>query len=666
MNTLLRKSLILALVLLCTSVSFSQKNQIAKANKEFDRFSYIDARKIYLKVIEDGYKSAEIFKKLGDTYYWNSDYDNAAKWYLRLANEYPDKTEAEYYFRASQSLKSLKQYDEADKMMNKFAAKGGNGLLLKNFEKDPNYLQSIGLVSKDFTLEKVSVNTSYSDFGPSFYLDKLVYATSSNKSEGFKIYEWNQQPFLDLFVADIDEEGKTSNARPFSNEINTSYHESSTSFTKDGKTVYFTRNNFIDGKSGKDKDKTIRLKLYRATDSGDGNWGNIVELPFNDKEYSVAHPALDPTETRLYFSSDMPGTTGMSDLWYVDILGDNIYGAPVNLGPNINTEARESFPYISKQGNLYFSTDGLAGLGGYDIYVTKLDENGMPGDLTNLGEPANSNEDDFGFIIDEEKGLGYLSSNRGGEGGSIGDEIYRIQEKCAITIKGTVFDAETLELLPGSLVTLIDANQKIVETVTVGEDAAYSFSADCDSQYAIRGSKESYKPIEKLVKTPEKSGEIVVPLPLQQVCPPNDLGCRLCLQPIFFDFDRYNIRPDAEIELAKILAALREYPQLKINIESHTDSRAPHAYNDVLSDKRAQSTRDWLISKGIDASRLTAKGFGERQLLDRCIKFDECSNQIGTNNCTEAQRQQPKCSDGVDCTEEEHQLNRRSLFLIQN
>ena len=188
----------------------------------------------------------------------------------------------------------------------------------------------------------------------------------------------------------------------------------------------------------------------------------------------------------------------------------------------------------------------------------------------------------------------------------------------------------------------------------------------CDSQYAIRGSKESYKPIEKLVKTPEKSGEIVVPLPLQQVCPPNDLGCRLCLQPIFFDFDRYNIRPDAEIELAKILAALREYPQLKINIESHTDSRAPHAYNDVLSDKRAQSTRDWLISKGIDASRLTAKGFGERQLLDRCIKFDECSNQIGTNNCTEAQRQQPKCSDGVDCTEEEHQLNRRSLFLIQN
>ncbi|RMA58456.1 OmpA family protein [Ulvibacter antarcticus] len=668
MNTLLRKILLVTLVCFITGVSFSQKNQIAKANKEFDRFSYIDAREIYLKVVEDGYKSAEIYQKLGDTYYWNSDYDNAAKWYSKLITEFPNEAEAEYYYRASQSLKSLKKYDEADKMMLGFAAKGGNGLLLKNFEKDPNYLKSIGLVSKAYILEKVSVNTDYSDFGPSFYGDnKLVYATSSNKSEGFRIYEWNQQPFLDLFMADIDEEGKLSNPRSLSKEINTTYHESSTSFSKDGKTVYFTRNNFINGKSGKDKDKTIRLKLYKATNNGDGKWGDIVELPFNSKEYSVAHPALSPDEKRLYFSSDMPGTIGMSDLWFVDIIGDNTYGVPVNLGDQINTEARESFPYISKEGNLYYATDGLAGLGGYDIYVTKLNEDGTTGDITNLGEPINSNQDDFGFVLNESKGLGYLSSNRDGEKGSIDDDIYRIQEKCVIELIGTVFDENSKELIPGAEVTLLDENNKVINTIIVGEDAAYNFTVECSTTYSVRGTHEDYKPNEKIVTTPDKTGQIVVPIPLQRKgCPPNDLGCILCLQPIFFDFDRYNIRPDAEIELAKILAAMVKYPQLIIDIESHTDSRGSFSYNDGLSEKRAQASRSWLISKGIASSRLTAKGYGERQLLNRCVMFGECGNEIGTYDCTQEQLNNIKCSDGIKCSEAEHQLNRRSMFLIQN
>ena len=677
MTTLLRKALLLTLVLFFTGVTFSQKNQVEKANKEFKSLAYIDAREIYLKVIEDGYTSAEIYQKLGDTYYWNSDYVDAAKWYSKLAEEYPDETTAEYYLRASQSLKSLKKYDEAEKMMDAFTAKGGNGLLLNNFEKNPNYLESIGLVSKDYLLEKVSVNTDYSDFGPSFYGDdKVVYATSSNKGEGFKIYEWDGQPFLDLFVADMDSVGRLSNARSFSKEVNTGYHESSTSFTKDGKTVYFTRNNFINGKKERDKGKTIRLKLYRATADAEGNWGNIVELPFNSKKYSVAHPALNADESKLYFSSDMPetegkpgsGTLGMSDLWYVDIKGDNVYGEPVNLGPGINTLARESFPYISKEGNLYYSTDGLAGFGGYDIYVTKLDANGLPGTLTNLGEPANSNQDDFGFILNEEKGIGFLSSNRSGTSGSIEDDIYLIQQKCTITIVGTVFDKDSKALLPGAIVTLLDSDNKVVNTVKVGEDAAYSFEAECDSQYSVRGTKEAYEPNEKIVVTPDESGIIEVPLPLEKIdpCPPEDLGKCLCLQPIFFDFDRYNIRPDAEVELAKILAAMRLYPQLVIHIESHTDSRAPYSYNDGLSDKRAQATRDWLISKGISAERLTAKGYGERQLLDRCLIFDECGIEIGTYDCSKEQLSNPKCSDGVDCSEEEHQLNRRSKFIIQN
>jgi len=668
MTKFLFKIVLIITVLFNINASFAQKKQIDKANKDFDQYSYIDAREIYLKVVEDGYESAEIFKKLGDTYYWNSDYSNAASWYQKLVQRYPGEIEPEYFYRAAQSMKSIDNYEESDRLMQMYATVGGDKILIENFNKDPEYLQSIAFQAKGYELQKVGINTGFSDFGPSYYGDKLVFASASKDSEGNKIFDWTEQPFLDLFVADMDEDGFLSNATSLSGEINTEFHESSTSFTKDGSTVYFTRNNFIDGKKGRDKDKTIRLKLYRATKSGDSLWTNVVELPFNSREYSVAHPALSVDEKRLYFSSDMPGTLGMSDLWYVDILGDNVYSSPFNLGPTINTETRESFPFISQKNNLYFSTDGRAGLGGYDIYITPLNENGLSTDITNLGEPANSNEDDFGFIIREEKRIGYLSSNRDGAKGSIDDEIYRVLEKCEISITGTVFDVDSEELLPGSEVSLLDENNGLIEKVIVGEDAAYSFLAECESQYSIRATKERYSPNEKVVETPSQSGNIEVPLPLKinDPCPPNDLGCKLCLQPIFFDFDKWSIRADAEVELAKILVAMRQYPELVISIESHTDSRATFNYNEALSTRRAQSTLEWLVDNGIKRKRLSAIGYGEYQLLDRCVIFDECGKEIGTKACTEEQLANPKCSDRVECTEEEHQLNRRSMFIIQD
>lgn len=631
------------MVVLTSGSVLSQKKDIAKANKEFDKFAYIDAREIYLKVVEDGYESAEIFKKLGDTYYFNSDYTNAAKWYDKLVNQFPDQTEAEYYYRAAQSLKSLGKYTESDALMNDYISKGGKGLVIKTYEDDPNYLKSTVFKSRDFTLDKVGINSSTSDFGASFYgKDNIVYASAS-RTEGTKVYEWTNQPFLDLFIAERDSTGQLSNSMPLGGDINTPYHESSTAFSKDGMTVYFTRNNFLDGKKGKDKNKTIRLKLYKATKTGEYNWTNIVELPFNSKEYSVAHPALSPDGKRLYFSSDMPGTNGMSDLWYVDILGNDKYGVPVNLGPEINTEARESFPFISENNNLYFSSDGRSGLGGYDIFVTPLDMDGKPGKITNLGSPANSAQDDFGFIINENDRIGYVTSNRGGDRGSIDDDIYLVKEICSITIQGKVFDKETKDPLPGAQVSLLDENNQLVSQTSAKNDGTYSFVGDCGTQYTVRGVKEGYNPYEKIIETPMLSGIVDVPLPLERIgpCPPNDLGCKLNLQPIYFDFDKSNIRPDAEIELAKILAAMREYPELIIHIESHTDSRGNDNYNMALSERRAQSTLKWLVGKGIDANRLTAKGYGESQLVNQC-------------------------SNGVPCTSEEHQLNRRSMFIIKN
>ena len=642
----IQKIVTILLMFLNIGLGFSQTNKLLKADKDFDRFAYIDAREIYLKVVEDGYGSAEIYKKLGDTYYWNSDYDNASKWYLLLVNEFPNQTTAGYYLRASQSLKTINDYHRSDQMMEQYVILTGNNLIAQNFEKNKDYLSDIAFVSKKYELVKAGISSATSDFGSAYYNGNIVFA-SADGTAGKQRDNWTDQPYLDLFVAARDSLGVLSNKEPLSDKINTKYHESSAVFTKDGSVIYFTRNNYIQGKrkAENDKENTVRLKLYKSTKDAAGNWTDAKEMPFNSKEYSTAHPALSNDEKRLYFSSDMPGTYGMSDLWYVNILGPDSYGLPINLGENVNTETRESFPFISRNGNLYFSTDGRPGLGGYDIFSAPISVQGVIGAIVNIGSPANSNQDDFGLIIEEDINLGYVSSNRDGQQGSSDDDIYRIQfSSCRIDIAGVITDKNTGDIMPGAMVKLLDEDNKELAALMADDMAGFSFpEMDCERQYSVRASKDGYESNEELLTTPNKTMRLAIAIPLTPIdpCPPNDLGCRLTLQPIYFDFDESFIRPDAAIELAKILAAMRQYPDLIIHVESHTDSRGKDIYNEKLSGRRAQSTKQWLIDNGIDASRLTAKGYGEYQLTNQC-------------------------SNGVDCSDQEHQLNRRSMFIIKN
>lgn len=686
MNTFLRKTLLLVLVVSCTSLSVAQKKKIEKANKEFERFSYIDARKIYEEILKDNPENgtAEIYQKLGDTYYLNGQYSEAVDKFTTLKEKFPTEMRAIYYFKLAQSLKSQGKYEEAEEVLNELDP-------ATLAELYPRSIDTSGENMDDYILKKVSINTNSSDFGTSYYQDKLVYASASKISEGDKTDSWTGEPYLDLYVADIDENGELSNSTSLSGEINTRFHESTAAFTKDGTTVYFTRNNFNDGKKATDKNKTIRLKLYKATRSGENGWSDVRELTMikdadstiNSNDWSTAHPALSLDEKRLYFASDRPGSKvvmpeskkeeaiRLSDIWYVDILpGKDRYSSPKPV-EKINTIAKETFPFISEKGELYFSSDGVGSEGGLDVFKTKLDENGIPGEILRFGTPVNSNQDDFGFIWSDAKKMGYFTSNRpNAEGGSAADDIYLVVEKCVITLTGTVTDMITGELLPGSEVILLDENNKVIGApIIVGEDAAYSYVVECSSQYSLRGTKQGYKPSEKIVTTPGKTDTLIVPLKLEpDCCTQGDLGCCLCLQPIYFDFDKFNIRPDAAIELNKIYIAMREYPQLIVHIESHTDSRGSFAYNEGLSDKRAQSTRDWLVQKGISAERLTAKGYGERQLLDRCTYLDECGQELPIPGCSLDQftKNTQKCSDGVECSEEEHQTNRRSKFIIMN
>ena len=625
--------------------TFAQETKIKKANEEFDNYDFIDARKIYLSVVEDGYESAQVFEKLGDTYYFNSEYAEASQWYGKLMEKYPDNIRPEYYYRTAQTLKSVGEYDKSKVMMEKFLESSPSDMVIDQLDNWKTFEELAEHQNKKFKVTNITTDLTGSDFGPSFYGDKIVFASSSIRTEGSKVHDWNGLPSVDLFEAEINDDGKLTNVKSLRGDINSPYHESSAAFTKDGKTVYFTRNNYIDGKKKRGKKRLVSLKIYKATKNNDGTWGNVQELPFNNDSYSTAHPALNIEETRLYFSSNRPGTLGESDIWYVDILNANEYSKPVNLGPNINTEQRETFPFISDSNILFFSSDGHVGLGGLDIYRVSSGKDFDSGGIVNLGKPINSNQDDFGIVVKENDKIGYFSSNRDGNGGSSSDDIYSISENCIPIIYGAITDANTGEPLPGSMVYLLDEDNNVISQLVTEANGNYEFdqNIECEKHYVVRASNDEkeYRPQEQIVMTPMGSMMLQVDIALTPPgCPVADLGCRLDLQPIYFDFDKHNIRPDAEVELAKILNAMEAYPQLNIHIESHTDSRGNDAYNMQLSERRAKSTLEWLVSKGIDRNRLSAKGYGESQLI---------------NNC----------SNGVNCSEEEHQLNRRSMFIIK-
>ena len=635
------------------SVDYSKKSKfkdvplnIYSAAKDFERYNYVNAQKSYVKFAESGDESIEVVKSLADTYYLNSQYDKAAVWYNKLLTNYSDQISAEYYFKASLSLKSLGDYKGADYIMSEYIKRTDKIIIRNEFNSNQQYLDTIEKNSNLYSISKTSINSSKSDFGPSYYGSSQVVFASANKGSGSEDYTWTGEPFLDLHIADIDVNGDLVNNTPFNGGINTKFHESSTTFTKDLKTMYFTRNNYFKGEEKWDDENTIKLKLYRASMQDDDSWGNVEELPFNSDQYSVAHPSLSLDEKRIYFSSDMPGTFGKSDIWYVDIIDKENYGRPVNLGPNINTEERESFPYISSENVLYFSSNGLMGLGGLDIFMTALNSKGFPTSTTNLGEPVNSRYDDFGLIINPEINRGYLSSNRDGFDGSSSDEIYTFFEDiCLVSLAGVVTDIRTGDLIPGSKVQLIGEDLEVIAEQIVGEDARYNFKKDiidCSILYRITaGNGKAYKPASKDLTTPSISQDIIVDLALDWAteCAPNDLGCILELKPLYFDFDKSFIRTDAAVELQKVLEAMNEYPEMIISFESHTDSRGNDIYNENLSERRAKSTRGWLLDRGISPDRLTAKGFGESQLLNQC-------------------------ANGVRCSEEEHQQNRRSFFRI--
>ncbi|MBC8757539.1 OmpA family protein [Kordia sp. YSTF-M3] len=645
-----KKYLIYTVVSLFVLIGYAQDKKLDKAAKKYDSYAFINAIEIYEEVAEEGHKSKELFEKLGNSYYFNADLIKASKWYGELfkLEGLEEAIAPEYYFRYAQTLKAEKRYDESDKKMQEFNKLTGSDIRGTKFIKTRNYLDQIAEQSGRFRIENLGVNSPYSDFAPSFYLDNnLVFSSARDTGIATRHkHKWNARPFLDLYGAEVADNGSLANVDKFSGKLNTKYHESTTVFTKDGNTMYFTRNNYYKGKYKKDQKGINKLKVFRATREGDG-WTNIEELPFNSNQYSVAHPALSVDEKKLYFASDMPGTFGQSDLFVVDINDDGTFGEPKNLGKGINTEGRENFPFISQQNELYFSSDGHVGLGGLDIFVMQLDDEEQT--IYNVGEPVNSSVDDFSFIINTKTKKGYFASNR--DGGQGDDDIYSflemkpIQWTCEQEIAGVVKDDKTNAIIGGAQVVLFDKDNNQLENTYSDEQGNFRFSKilECNEVYFVRASKKDYNSAEQLMPKQEEAGlrEAILLLEKEEV--PfkvgDDLAVTLNIPIIYFDFDKSNIRPDAAVELEKVVAVMKKYPTLKIDVRSHTDSRGRDAYNKKLSQRRNESTRAYIVSRGIDVNRLIGAGYGEERLVN-------------------------KCSNGIKCSEEEHQLNRRSEFIV--
>jgi outer membrane protein OmpA-like peptidoglycan-associated protein len=645
------KNIFFSIITISVVNCFAQKGAINKATYDYNNFSYVKTSDILLDVANKGFKSVDLFEKLGNSFYFNNKMEEAAKWYGELMNLDEVKTEnsidPEYYYRYAQALKAIENYTESDKWMAKFSQSNQNDKRGINFKSAPDYLKVIDLKSENIQIVNLPFNTVNSDFGTTISNDQLIF--SSSRGDG-KNYIWNNQPFLELYSISKAADGSFNDLKKFNNNVNTKYHESSVVFSPDGNTMYFTRNNFFKSRLKRDDEGVNRLHLYSGKKAEDGSWKDIKPVHFNSESYSVAHPTINAKGNKLIFASDMPGTLGLSDLFVVDINSDGTLGTPVNLGTTINTEGQETFPFINEKGDLFFSSNGYSGLGGLDIYnikdfESKLEKSQTNHIIENVGKPINSPNDDFAYYEDLKLHEGYFSSNR--EGGKGDDDIYWFKfPDCSQSVKGKVFDQKTNQLLAGAKVVLFDAKGSIIEEQVVGDDAIYNFNAiDCNSQYLVGASKESYETSEKrIVSTSNRNEQLILDVPLVKnevmIAVGTNLRDAFGLNPIYFDLDKSNIRPDAEVELQKIVAVLNKYPNMQIDVKSHTDSRATTSYNNALSTRRNKATIEYLVKIGkIEAIRLTGKGYGESELINTC-------------------------SDGVTCTEDEHQINRRSDFII--
>lgn len=617
--------ILLSFVLASTITLNAQNKQTQKADKLFNQLEYVQAAKEYLKLVEKGENDTYIYKQLADSYYNMFNAVEATKWYAKAIEKPQD---AETYYNYAQMLKANGQYEQANTVMTTFASMSPNNQRAKDFNENPNYLPQLLSKRSTFNIELLKINSDKSEFGTILTNDdNLYFASSRNKSskkDGVK-----GEPYLDIFKAQYNQDGSLNTPTDVT-ELNTKWHDGPVSISADGNTMYFARESYSIKSFEKDKKNNLKfgqVNLFKAIKTN-GVWTNITALPIISKNYSTSNPSISKDGKTLYFNSNMPGGKGGNDIWKVAINENDTYGKPENLGESVNTAANEQFPFITDENVLYFASNGKQGFGGLDVF--SIDLASKETKAINVGKPVNSEKDDFSFSLNAAKKVGFFSSNRDGN-----DNLYSAHPVCTVDATTIVTNAKTAQLLEGATVTVLDDKKNPIETKITLANGEVVSALDCNKSYTMQVVKDGFES-GVFEMSPNQGGKAKIDAalrPIEAIITPTEI----VLKEIYFEFDKSNITPEAAFELDNLVQVMKNNEQLVIAVKSHTDNRGGEEYNMNLSDRRAKSTVQYVISKGIDANRITGKGFGKSE---------------------------PKVDCQENCTDEQHAQNRRSEFLI--
>lgn len=696
----------------------AQSAQERKADQLYDDFAYSKAVEVYELLHKEDASNSKYIQRLAYSYDKMLAYKKALVYYALLVKT--DINKPEDFYEYAQLLRIDGNFTDSKTWLEKYMVSFPGDQRAKSQLENINQLLKLKSDSEKITFKNLSGNTRFTDMCPTFYKDGFIYSSAKDSFSMVRNnFDWSNQPFLDLYVTEPGATDNTPEDKVFSKELNSRFHEGPVCFTSDFNTIYFTRNSFINGKVGRTPQGVNNLKIFIAEYDGK-EWKSIRGLRFNSDQYSVGHPALSPDNKTLYFVSDMPGGLGETDI-YKSEWENGTWGKPLNLGATINTKGKEMFPSVDKDGILYFASNGLPGLGGLDIFAAKADANGNYM-VVNLGEPLNSQYDDFGYVVNMETLSGYFSSNRPGGKGADDNYAFAVNE---IDLKVLSFDDHSRLILPGAKIELRGEDGKVLDSQVADMNGVANFTVKPGSKYQLVAENASYVPETKDIKIQgtmfnfeqedsifmkqsypyltieiiDKETGLIIPNALLDISEgkydedelednngiikmklnaatdytfyatseeyfdktvkysskdktPGEYsmtieleklstGKQFTLDDLYYDYNKYNIRPDAALVLDKLVKILADNPEIRIEIGSHTDSRGAADYNLKLSQNRSESVVDYLVSKGITRNRLEAKGYGEAQLIN-------------------------KCADGVDCTEAEHQVNRRTVIEILN
>lgn len=617
-----------------------------RADQLYRQYEYANAAALYVKLADSRNPRFEYLERLADSYTKMKDYESAENWYARVIQH--EDSRPEHLVAYGEVLKINGKYTEAKRQFEDYAAKTG--------DKDRVALVIAGCDSAVVWMANPSVhklrnereiNTELSEFSvfPNHKrTDKVYYVGEPDAFMGEKLYGWTGNSFLRVYTADRATDNTLTYPTIAEDYINNEpFHIGPITTDVTGKILFVTRTHsgpdVVLTRENRKRFRTSNLELYIYTEEN-GNWQTEPFVHNNVQAYSVGHAALSTDGNTLYFVSDMPGGHGGTDIWYSEKQGDS-WGTPQNAGAVINSAGDEMFPNIGPDGTLYYSSDGFVGMGGLDVFKSTGSKSSwsIP---ENLKYPVNSSGDDFAYVInfESEQGIaGYLASNRRGGVGS--DDVYSFtyeKPKIVLVLKGTTSDKSSGERLAQATLTLYDGEREIVARRLSDEEGTFEFVLQANRDYKVVGQKERYHADSAAVSTQgiTISDTLEVALLLEPIY---EVGKTFEIENIYYDFDKHNIRPDAAAILDELVRTMRDNPTLKIELSSHTDSRGSNTYNEALSQRRAQAAVDYLVSRGIARERMVAQGYGERKLVNHC-------------------------SDGVPCSRDEHQANRRTEVTV--